>query len=134
MVDWLVFPQMERPLQQSVLASKTLNPMGEASCYFQGVHLEASLWELSVRRLEASKCWNLEYDLTIDFWTLDEDGPTELQLQGVTDLKFGGFNIVKDNFTPKVIAQNDAFDLLSQHIAIDEEWNCYDEGFKFVIR
>ena len=108
--------------------------MGEASCYFQVTHLEASLWEISVRRLETPTSWALEYDLTVDFWTIDEGGPTELKLKGVTELEFGGFDIVKDNFTPKVTAQKDAFDLLSQHIAVDREWNCYDEGFKFVIR
>jgi len=134
MVDWLIFPQPERALRQSITASNTLSPMGEASCYFQSTHLQANLWELSLRRSETVESWVLEYDLTVDFWTIDEDGPTELQLKGVTDLEFGGFDIVKDNFKPKILAQKDAFDLLSQHIAVDEEWNCYDEGFKFVIR
>ena len=32
------------------------------------------------------------------------------------------------------MTQVDAFDLLSQRIAFDEEWNCYDGGFEYVIR
>jgi hypothetical protein len=134
MVDWLIFPQPERTSQQSISASKTLNPMGEASCYFLGTHLESSLWELSLRRLETAKGWTLEYDLSVDFWTLDEDGSTELNLKGVTDLEFGGFDIVKDSFAPKVTNPENACDLLSKHIPLKEEWNCYDEGFKFVVR
>ena len=134
MVDWLVFPQPKSALQQSMSLSNSLYPKGEASCYFLGTHLEVSSWEFSLRPTEAAKRWALEYELSVDFWNLEEDGSTELKLVGTTDLEFGGFDIVKDNFAPKVTTSEDAFDLLKQHIPIEEGWNCYDEGFKFVIR
>jgi hypothetical protein len=92
------------------------------------------LWELSLRRLETAKGWTLEYDLSLDLGLLDEDGSTEVNLKGVTDLEFGGFHIVKDSFTPKITTPESAFDLLSKHIPIEKEWNCNDKGFKFVIR
>ena len=90
--------------------------------------------KLNLKPIDNKSVLSLDYDLLLNFWIEEAESSTELNLRGNAKLEFGGFIIVKDNFSPSITSKQDAMDLLSQHAEIDNVYQCHDEGFRFLIR
>lgn len=131
LLDWLVFSPNEAVFSQELATSSKHNSHAEASIYFMGTHIEIKTWNIALLPKADTHSWILNYDCEADFWVLEN--PQRVRMSGLTEIEFGGYHIVKDNFAPNVTTAMEAKQLLARHISIATDLKCEDKGFKFVI-
>ena len=81
---------------------------------------------------DGNRYWNTEFGFTIDFSGLDEDPVPNLDIEGCVAIDFAGFVIIPENLFPKPGTAEEAADLLSLYVKLDNSFSCTDENWRYV--
>lgn len=141
MAEWLTYPDPEQLFEKGGVWNNSTADDGEASCYFQSIHMEALKWQISLRPIQGQKAWAVDYEFTLESSLMslgeeydleDLDEAIQFDFRGSTTLRFDKFHVSKDCIEPRLNTIKSANDLLRKHIAIKEDLVGTDADFQFL--
>lgn len=130
-VEWIRLGKSQSPLGNFVEMSARTQPNAEASFYL-AEHWPSDEWQLSIEPADGNKFWNAEFGFVIDFAGLDDDPVPNFNIEGSIAIDFAGFVVIPENLSPKPGTAEEAADLLSHYVQLDNSFSCTDETWRYV--